>query len=94
MKGLREGEVVLFYYINSGSMENKGEGRGRGRGFGDRGRGGPRGPPRGGDRRGGPKEEWQPVTKLGRLVKAGYIKTFEEIYTYSLPIKGRFITEL
>ena len=69
-------------------MENKGEGRGRGRGFGDRGRG-PRGPPRGGDRRGGPKEEWQPVTKLGRLVKAGYIKTFEEIYTYSLPIKGK-----
>lgn len=29
------------------------------------------------------------MTKLGRLVKAGYIKTFEEIYTYSLPIKGK-----
>ena len=27
------------------------------------------------------------MTKLGRLVKSGYIKTFEEIYTYSLPIK-------
>jgi small subunit ribosomal protein S2e len=53
---------------------------------GDRGRG--RGPRRGG-RRGGKSEEkeWQPVTKLGRLVKAGKIKSMEEIYLHSLPIK-------
>ena len=59
----------------------------RGRGAGDRGRGG-RG--RGRGRRGGPKsdeKEWQPVTKLGRLVKAGKIKSMEEIYLHSLPIK-------
>src|SRR5580692_1997301 len=53
---------------------------------GDRGRGRPRG--RG--RRGGGKseeKEWQPVTKLGRLVKAGKIRSMEEIYLHSLPIK-------
>ena len=63
--------------------------RGRG-GFGsrggDRGRGG-RG--RGRGRRGGQKEEkeWQPVTKLGRLVKAGKITSMEQIYLHSLPVK-------
>lgn len=59
---------------------------GRGDRGGDRGRG--RG--RGRGRRGGPKsdeKEWQPVTKLGRLVKAGKIKSMEEIYLHSLPIK-------
>jgi small subunit ribosomal protein S2e len=63
----------------------------RGGGFGsrggDRGRGG-RG--RGRGRRGGGKsdeKEWQPVTKLGRLVKAGKINSMEEIYLHSLPIK-------
>lgn len=75
-------------------MEGGGEvGRGRGgfgRGRGDRGdrRGRGRGG-RGG--RGGDKEEkegWTPVTKLGRLVKEGKIKSLEEIYLYSLPIKG------
>lgn len=39
----------------------------------------------------GHKEEkedaWVPVTKLGRLVKAGKIRSIEEIYLYSLPIK-------
>jgi len=64
--------------------------RGRGGGFGsrggDRGRGG-RG--RGRGRRGGKSEEkeWMPVTKLGRLVKAGKINSMEEIYLHSLPIK-------
>ncbi|CAN6612668.1 small ribosomal subunit protein uS5 [Trichomonascus vanleenenianus] len=60
--------------------------RGGARG-GDRGRGGRGG--RGG-RRGGRKDEekgWQPVTKLGRLVKAGKINSLEEIYLHSLPIK-------
>ncbi|CAI4218743.1 unnamed protein product [Parascedosporium putredinis] len=33
------------------------------------------------------EKEWQPVTKLGRLVKAGKINSMEEIYLHSLPIK-------
>merc|ERR1712098_359755 len=33
------------------------------------------------------EKEWQPVTKLGRLVKAGKITSMEEIYLHSLPIK-------
>merc|ERR1712151_217602 len=53
-------------------------------GFGGRGR---RGGRRGGPRRGRRDEEWVPVTKLGRLVKAGKIKSLEEIYEHSLPIK-------
>ncbi|KAF3915971.1 hypothetical protein AA313_de0207636 [Arthrobotrys entomopaga] len=59
-------------------------------GFASRGdRGGPRRGRRGA-RRGGKtdsEKEWQPVTKLGRLVKAGKIKSMEEIYLHSLPIK-------
>ena len=74
-------------------MAENGEGRG-GFGRGDRGRGdrgrGDRGRGRGRDRgRGekGDKDEWIPVTKLGRLVKGGQIKTIEEIFLFSLPIK-------
>merc|ERR1712195_338033 len=56
---------------------DRGFGRGRGRG-GDRGgRGG----------RGGFKEEWTPLTKLGRLVKSGHIQSLEEVSTHSIPIK-------
>ena len=55
-------------------------GCGRGRG---RGRGGGRGRGRGKDE----KKQWQPVTKLGRLVKDGKVKSLEEIYLFSLPIK-------
>ncbi|KAH8080440.1 hypothetical protein JL720_9136 [Aureococcus anophagefferens] len=33
------------------------------------------------------QEEWVPVTKLGRLVKEGKIKSLEEIFLYSMPIK-------
>lgn len=61
----------------------------RGAGFGGRGDRG-RGRGRGRGRRGGKgdeSKEWQPVTKLGRLVKAGKIKSMEEIYLHSLPIK-------
>ena len=56
--------------------------RGGDRGRGDRGRG--RG--RGRGRRGGKSDEkeWQPVTKLGRLVKAGKIKSMEEMYVSCL----------
>jgi len=56
-------------------------GRGGRGGFGGKGRdgkGGPRGPV---------VEEWIPVTKLGRLVQKGVIKTVEEIYRFSIPIK-------
>merc|ERR1712209_19011 len=48
-------------------------GRGRGRGRGGRG--------------GKEDKEWVPVTKLGRLVQDKKIKTLEEIYLFSLPIK-------
>ncbi|VDP27438.1 unnamed protein product [Soboliphyme baturini] len=51
----------------------RGRGRGRGRGVGGRGK--------------DSEKEWVPVTKLGRLVKDGKIKSLEEIYLYSLPIK-------
>lgn len=49
----------------------------RGRGRGRRGRRGPK----------NEEKEWQPVTKLGRLVKAGKITSMEQIYLHSLPIK-------
>ena len=75
-------------------MADRGTSAPRGGGFASRGdRGGDRGRGRGGrrgGRRGGGKndeKEWQPVTKLGRLVKAGKIKSMEEIYLHSLPIK-------
>ena len=59
-------------------------GRGRGgRGGRGRGRGGPRGRGRGKEG----EKEWVPVTKLGRLVRDGKIKSLEEIYLFSLPIK-------
>jgi small subunit ribosomal protein S2e len=50
-----------------------GRGRGRGRGRGGAGKEG--------------DKEWVPVTKLGRLVRDGKIKSLEEIYLFSLPIK-------
>lgn len=68
-------------------MAEEGAPRGGRRGFRGRGRRG-----RGRGRRGGDKE-WQPVTKLGRLVKAGKIKKLEEIYLFSLPIKEHQIIE-
>ena len=37
---------------------------------------------------GGNEEEWNPVTKLGRLVKQGVVTSVEEIYRFSIPIKG------
>lgn len=65
----------------------------RSRGFsrgapGRGGRGGRGGPPRAGGRKGRDEDkEWTPVTKLGRLVKDGKIKTLEEIYRFSIPVK-------
>ena len=46
-----------------------------------------RGPPQGKDK------EWKPLTKLGRLVKAGRITTLEEVYLHSMPIKEPEIVE-
>ncbi|KAE8682940.1 40S ribosomal protein S2 [Hibiscus syriacus] len=54
------------------------------RGFGGRSGRGPRGRRRG---RRDEEEKWVPVTKLGRLVKAGKITSLEQIYLHSLPIK-------
>lgn len=67
-----------------GGERRGGFGRGRGRGEGGRGGRGGRGRGRGGK---DAKEEWVPVTKLGRLVKDGKIKSIEEIFLFSLPIK-------
>uniref|UniRef100_A0A2K6KEE8 Small ribosomal subunit protein uS5 n=1 Tax=Rhinopithecus bieti TaxID=61621 RepID=A0A2K6KEE8_RHIBE len=52
--------------------------------------GGPGGPGmgnRGARRDNAEDKEWMPVTKLGRLVKDMKIKSLEEIYLFSLPIK-------
>lgn len=65
--------------------EQRGERGGRGFGRpGDKGGKGPRGPPRKKE-----EQEWIPVTKLGRLVKAGKIDCIEQIFRFSLPIKGK-----
>jgi small subunit ribosomal protein S2e len=50
---------------------------------------------RGGRRRGRRDEEekWVPVTKLGRLVYADKIKSLEQIYLHSLPIKEHQIVD-
>jgi len=69
---------------------------GFGRGRGGRGRGGDRGGRgRGRGGRGGDEgdKEWVPVTKLGRLVKAGKIKKLEEIFLFSMPIKEHQIVD-
>ncbi|SPQ99646.1 S5 DRBM domain-containing protein [Plasmodiophora brassicae] len=63
-----------------GFGRGRGEGRGRGRGRGRRGRG-------------RDEDKWVPVTKLGRLVMADKIKSLEEIYRFSLPIKEHQIVE-
>uniref|UniRef100_A0A2K6T737 Small ribosomal subunit protein uS5 n=1 Tax=Saimiri boliviensis boliviensis TaxID=39432 RepID=A0A2K6T737_SAIBB len=55
-------------------------GQGRGRGWG-------RGQGRGVHGGKAETKEWMPVTKLGRLVKDMKIKSLEEIYLFSLPIK-------
>ncbi|XP_073005240.1 uncharacterized protein [Typha latifolia] len=62
-----------------------------GRGRGDRGRGDRRGGRRGGARQ--EEEKWVPVTKLGRLVKDGKIRSMEQIYLHSLPVKEHQIVE-
>merc|ERR1719231_624466 len=46
-----------------------------------------------GGRGGKGEEEWVPCTKLGRLVQSGKIKSLEQIYLFSLPIKEYQITD-
>lgn len=48
---------------------------------------GPRSGPRRPPRQQAESKEWIPVTKLGRLVKDGKVKTIEEIFKFSLPVK-------
>lgn len=67
-----------------GRGEFGGRGRGRGRGGGRGGGPGGRGGGRGKDDKG---KDWVPVTRLGRMVLEGKIKSLEEIYRMSLPIK-------
>ena len=38
-------------------------------------------------------QSWVPVTKLGRLVKAGHITSLEQIYYFSMPVKEVEIIE-
>lgn len=56
-------------------------------GFGGPRSRGPRGPR-------GESKEWIPVTKLGRLVKDGKIRSIEEIFTHSLAIKEVGVIDL
>lgn len=59
----------------------------RGFGRGRRGRGGNK--RQGGNRKGKKYDstKWRPLTQLGRLVNTGQIKSLEEIFKFSLPIK-------
>lgn len=81
-------------------MADEGDGGRRGGfglGFGARGRRGGRSRGRcrvvRRGRRGVLEEEWVPVTKLGRLVKEGKVRSLEEIYLHSLPIKEHQIVD-
>jgi small subunit ribosomal protein S2e len=71
-----------------GGRGDRGDRGGRGRGRGDRGRG--RGRGRGNDEKG----EWIPVTKLGRLVKSGKIKSIDDVFLFGIPIKEVEIVDL
>lgn len=68
-------------------------GRG-GKGGGKGGKGGGKGGKGGKGRRGRDNDKvWVPVTKLGRLVKAGKIVKLEEIFMFSIPIKEHQIVD-
>eukprot|EP01088_Endostelium_zonatum_P014482 TRINITY_DN31_c0_g1_i2.p1 TRINITY_DN31_c0_g1~~TRINITY_DN31_c0_g1_i2.p1 ORF type:complete len:506 (-),score=151.60 TRINITY_DN31_c0_g1_i2:107-1624(-) len=64
-----------------------GPGDGSERTFGGRGGRQRGGPGKGDKEKGDGKEQWTPATKLGRLVKAGKVRSLESIYNFSLPIK-------
>merc|ERR1719445_2753345 len=63
-----------------GFGKGKGDAKGfKGKGKGKKGKGKGKGK--------GEEKEWQPMTKLGRLVKDQKIEFIEDIYLHSLPIK-------
>jgi small subunit ribosomal protein S2e len=62
-------------------MENKGFGQAA------KGRGPQKRPQRGGPARGQDKSKWRPLTRLGRMVDKGEIKSLEEIFKLAIPIK-------
>merc|ERR1711990_1171990 len=69
--------------------EGKGDRGGFGKGFG-KGDGKGKGKKGNKGKRGGKKDDekdWTPLTRLGRLVRDGKIKSLEQIYLFSLPIK-------
>jgi len=90
---MEEGAAAVPTQVpTEGQTEERRGGRGGfGRGGARGGRGGPRGGARGGPR--GDDKDWVPLTKLGRLVKYNMIKSLEEIYTHSIPIKESQIVD-
>jgi small subunit ribosomal protein S2e len=80
-------KAIMAERGGGGERGGFGRGFGGGRPRGDRGRGGRR---RG---RRDEEEKWVPVTKLGRLVNADKIKSLEQIYLHSLPIKEHQIVD-
>jgi len=91
----RGGDRGGFRGGDRGGFRGRGRGRGdgdfggdrggRGRGRGDRGGRGGRGRGRGRGR--GKEDEWNPVTKLGRLVKEGKFPDINDIFSWSIKIK-------
>jgi len=69
----------------TGDRNDRGGDRNKRGGFGKGGKDGKRGAPF--------QEVWVPLTKLGRLVDKGVIKTIEEIYRFSIPIKESQIVD-
>merc|ERR1712093_252464 len=83
------GNYTRLFSMAERSTEGGKGGFGGGKGFGGKGKGG-KGKGKGGKGKGkggGDKEEWIPCTKLGRLVKDGKIRSFEDIFYFSMPIK-------
>jgi len=73
--------------FGEGGKGGKGDGKGKGKGKGGKGKGD-------GGRRGAKGDgEWVPCTKLGRLVRDGKIKSLEQLFLFSLPIKEFQITD-
>jgi len=70
-----------------GDRGGRGGARGGARGFGRKKKDDGKDPRKRGE------EEWNPVTKLGRLVQNGTIKSIEEIYRFSIPIKEAQIVD-
>jgi len=72
-----------------GFGEGKGDGKGKGKGKDGKGKGKGKGKGRGDG-----EKEWVPCTKLGRLVRDGKIRSMEQVFLFSLPIKEYQVTDL